>query len=156
MRGKFLWLSKGVAAVVLALLLVGAPASAGGKSFEGRWVFTITIPESPASNSKRTLTVTLDVSPRGDSLNGRLTVTDSDNNAVSGAWRQVGKALSVTYELPCPADGSTACGSLVMLGKLKGDFVKKGKVIVMWDTQNDSNPALYDTANGTFNGERLP
>jgi hypothetical protein len=26
---------------------------------------------------------------------------------------------------------------------------------VMWDTANDRNPALYDTSNGTFKGERL-
>ena len=117
---------------------------------------TITIPESPTSNSKRTITVTLEASPRGDSLNGRLTATDDNNRTVSGAWRQVGKQISITYELPCPDDGSAACGSLVMLGKVKGDAIRKGKVIVMWDTPNDSNPALYDTANGNFSGERLP
>ena len=44
-----------------------------------------------------------------------------------------------------------------MLGKIKGEgtLVKKGTVIVMWDTQSDSNPALYDTSNGTFNATRL-
>src|ERR1051326_7643950 len=136
-------------------LLVVAPAGAAANSFEGRWVFTITIPESPTSKNQQTLTVTLDVSPRGDSLNGRLTITDSGNLTVSGAWRQVGKRISVTYELPCPDDGSAPCASLVMLGKVKGDRVKKGQVIVMWDTPNDHNPALYDTSNGTFNGERL-
>jgi hypothetical protein len=156
MRSRIHLLAKGAAAVVLALLMAALPASAAGKNFEGRWVFTITIPESPTSNNKRTLTVTLDVNPRGDSLNGRLTVTDGDNVTVSGAWRQVGKRISVTYELPCADDGSTRCASLVMLGKIKGEFVKKGSVIVMWDTPNDNNPALYDTSNGTFNGERLP
>ena len=157
MSGKLHSLSKGVAAVVLVLVLAGAEASAAGKSFQGRWVFTITIPESPTSKVKRTLTVTFDVSPRGDSLNGRLTATDSDNRAVSGAWRQVGKRVSITYELPCPDDGSTPCASVVMLGKIKGEgtLVKKGTVIVMWDTQSDTNPALYDTANGTFNATRL-
>ena len=156
MRGGMYQLLKSAAALVLALLLAGAPVSAAGKNFEGRWVLTITIPESPTSNTRRTLTVTLDVSPRGDSLNGRLTATDENNRIVSGAWRQVGKQISITYELPCPDDGSAACGSLVMLGKVKGDAIRKGKVIVMWDTPNDSNPALYDTANGNFSGERLP
>jgi hypothetical protein len=28
-------------------------------------------------------------------------------------------------------------------------------VIVMWDTENQSNPALYDTSNGTFRGDRI-
>lgn len=155
MRGTMHKLLKSAAAVVVALLLAGAPASAAGK-LDGRWTLTITIPESPTSNAKRTLTVMLDVSPRGDSLNGRLSVTDDSNRTVSGAWRQVGKQVSITYELPCAADGSAACGSLVMLGKLKGDSIRKGRVIVMWDTPSDSNPALYDTANGSFNGERLP
>lgn len=156
MRGRIHRLLKGAAAIALLLSLAAMPASAAGKNFEGRWVFTITIPESPTGNGKRTVTVTLDVSPRGDSLNGRLTVTDDNNRMVSGAWRQVGKQISITYELPCPDDGSAACGSLVMLGKVKGDAIRKGKVIVMWDTPNDSNPALYDTANGNFSGERLP
>jgi hypothetical protein len=157
MRGNIHSLSKGVAAVVLSLLLAGIPANAGGKSFEGRWLLTITIPESPTSNNRRTLTVTLDVSPRGDSLNGRLTATDGDSRAVSGAWRQVGKRISITYELPCPDDGSAPCATLVMLGKIKGEgtIVKKGTVIVMWDTQSDTNPALYDTSNGSFNAQRL-
>ncbi|HJQ27603.1 MAG TPA: hypothetical protein VKA60_27195 [Blastocatellia bacterium] len=155
MRGTMHRLLKSAAAVVVALLLASAPASAAPK-LDGRWVLTITIPESPTSNARRTLTVTLDVSPRGDSLNGRLTATDDSNRTVSGAWRQVGKQVSITYEMPCPDDGSAACGSLVLLGKLKGDAIRKGRVIVMWDTPNNNNPALYDTANGTFNGERLP
>jgi predicted RecA/RadA family phage recombinase len=156
MRGRIHQLFRGAAAVMLLLLLLGINVQAGGKNFEGRWLLTITIPESPTSNSKRTITVTVEASPRGDSLNGRLTATDDNNRTVSGAWRQVGKQVSITYELPCADDGSTVCASLVMLGKVKGESVKKGKVIVMWDTQSDTNPALYDTANGSFNGERLP
>ena len=157
MRRRIRSLSKRLAAVTLLLLIAGFPASAGSKSFQGRWVFSITIPESPTSKTQRTLTVTLDVSPRGDSLNGRLTATDEANRTVSGAWRQVGKRVSITYELPCPDDGSEACGSLVMIGKIKGEgaLVKKGTVVVMWDTQSDTNPALYDTSNGKFNAVRL-
>lgn len=157
MQGQIHSLLKAAAAVVLLLLLAGVPAIAGGKSFEGRWVFTITIPVSPGSKVKQTLTVTFDADPRGDSLNGRLTAIDDSNRTVSGAWRQVGKRISITYELPCPDDGSVPCASVVMLGKIKGEgtLVKKGAVIVMWDTQSDSNPALYDTSNGTFNAVRV-
>ena len=149
-------LLKVVTAALITLSTTAMPAMAGGKAFDGQWVFTITIPTSSTDNTKRTFTVNLDVSPRGDSLNGRLTATDDQNRVVSGAWRQVGKRISVTYELPCPDDGSSACGSVVLLGKIKGDgaLVKKGTVIVMWDTPSDSNPALYDTSNGTFNGTR--
>jgi hypothetical protein len=150
-------LPKRLAALMLLLLMAGVPVSAGSKSFQGRWVATITIPESPTSKTQRTLTVTFDVSPRGESLNGRLTVTDEANRTVSGAWRQVGKRVSITYELPCADDGSESCGSLVILGKIKGEgaLVKKGTVVVMWDTQSDTNPALYDTSNGKFNAVRL-
>jgi hypothetical protein len=155
MRSRIHSLAKCLTAVAVALLLAGLPPAAAAKGFEGRWAFTITIPESPTSKVQRTFTVTLDVSPRGDSLNGRLTATDDSNRTVSGAWRQVGKRISITYELPCADDGSTPCASVVMLGKMKGDLLKKGTVVVLWDTPNDGNPALFDTSNGKFNGERL-
>lgn len=147
-----------VPVILLGLIgLFAAPLAAFGKGFEGRWVFTITIPESPTSSLKQTFTVTIDASPRGESLHGRATIMDADNRLVSGAWRVVGKKISVTYELPCPEDGSRPCASLVLLGKMKSSKtkIKKGTVIVMWDTQNDSNPALYDTSNGSFSGQRL-
>jgi hypothetical protein len=155
MRNRIQRLSKRIPTVALALLFVTLPATVAGKGFDGRWHFTITIPESPTSNVQRTINVTLDVSPRGDSLNGRLTATDDSGRAVSGAWRQVGKRISITYELPCPEDGSAPCASVVMVGKMKNDMMKKGTVIVMWDTPSDTNPALYDTSNGKFSGERL-
>ena len=155
MRRRFHSLSKYLTVVAVALLLTGLPPAAAAKGFDGRWVFTITMPEAPGSKVQRTFTVTLDVSPLGDSLNGRLTVTDDSNRTVSGAWRQVGKRISITYELPCADDGSTPCASVVLLGKMKGDLLKKGTVTVMWDTPNDDNPALYDTSNGKFSGERL-
>jgi hypothetical protein len=143
--------------MIMVPLLVAAPPAFAAKGFNGRWVFTITMPESPTGGAKRTFTVNLDVSPRGDSLHGRLTITDAEGQTVSGAWRQVGKNISVTYELPCPSTVGASCGSLILLGKMKSSntVIKKGKVIVMWDTQNDQNPALYDTSNGSFSAERL-
>jgi len=139
-------------------LFVATPAAFAGKGFEGRWTFTVTIPESPTSTAKQTFTITIDASPRAEaSLHGRLTITDANNRVVSGAWRQVGKNISVTYELPCADDSSMSCGTVVLLGKMKSgkSTIKKGNVIVMWDTQNDNNPALYDTSNGSFSGQRL-
>lgn len=139
-------------------LFVATPAAFAGKGFDGRWVFTITMPESPTSNVKQTFTITIDASPRADdSLHGRLTVTDADSRVVSGAWRQVSKKISVTYELPCADDGSRPCATLVLLGKMTSgkNAIKKGTVVVMWDTQSDSNPALYDTSNGSFSAQRL-
>lgn len=154
MRSRIRALSK-YKAIALALLLIALPAEVMGKGFDGRWSFTVTIPVSPTSNAQRTFTVTLDVSPRGESLNGRLTATDDLGRTVSGAWRQVGKRISIIYELPCADDGSEPCASVLMIGKMKNDLMKKGTVVVMWDTPSDTNPALYDTSNGKFNGERL-
>ena len=140
--------------VVVVLLMAGPPAAFAGNELRGQWTFTITIPDSPGSNITRTFTATLDVSPRGESLHGRLNITDEAARTVGGAWRQVGKNLSIAYELPCPGDGP--CASLILLGRVKGGgvLIKKGTVIVMWDTTNNRNPALYDTSNGSFRGTR--
>lgn len=142
-----------LAAVVILFSLV-SPALAA-KELRGRWVLRITIPEAPGSAVTRTFTVTLDVSPRGESLHGRANLTDESGRAVGGAWRQAGKQVSIAYELPCPGDGP--CASLILQGRVKngGTLIKKGSVIVMWDTINDNNPALYDTSLGTFRADRV-
>lgn len=139
----------------MLLLIAVSPNALAGNELAGQWTLTITIPDSPGSTSTRTFTVNLDVSPRGESLHGRLNITDEAGKTVGGAWRQVGKSLSIAYELPCPGDGP--CASLILLGKVKGGgvLIKKGKVIVMWDTASNKNPALFDTSNGTFRGTRI-
>jgi hypothetical protein len=153
MRQSLKSLSSVLAAAVLLLTLV-TPGLAGNE-LKGRWTLRITIPEGPNSTTNRTFFVTLDVSPRGESLHGRANVTDEAGKTVGAAWRQVGKELSIAYELPCAGDG--ACASLILQGRVKGGgiLIKKGTVIVMWDTKNDRNPSLYDTSNGTFRGERI-
>jgi hypothetical protein len=142
-----------VAAV--ALLLTTAPSVLAGNELKGRWSLRITIPEAPDSTTTRTFTVTLDVVPRGESLHGRANLTDEAGRTVGAAWRQVGKNISIAYELPCPGDGP--CASLILQGRVKGGgvLIKKGSVIVMWDTANNRNPALYDTSNGSFRGDRV-
>jgi hypothetical protein len=159
MSRRVISFSNGVPAIlIITMMLVAlAPSAYAGKGFNGLWVFTITIPQSPTDTTKRTFTVNFDVSPRKDSLHGQMTITDAEGKTVSGAWRQVGKKISVTYELPCSSEESGSCATLVLLGKMKSgnSSIKKGTVIVMWDTANESNPALYDTSNGTFTGERL-
>lgn len=147
---------RAIAAITAVLLLIAIAQNAlAGNELAGQWTLTITIPDSPGSTGTRTFVVNLDVSPRGESLHGRLNITDEAGKTVGGAWRQVGKSLSMAYELPCPGDGP--CASLILLGKVKGGgvLIKKGKVIVMWDTANNKNPALYDTSNGSFRGTRL-
>ena len=139
----------------VAMLFAAAPSALAGNELTGLWTLTITIPESPTSNTTRTFTVNLDVSPRGESLHGRANITDQAGKKVGGAWRQVGKSVSIAYELPCPGDGP--CASLILQGRVKGGgvLIKRGSVIVMWDTANNKNPALFDTSNGSFRGDRL-
>ena len=145
-----------VAVVLVALVgaLVISPSALAGKKLDGRWQLTVTIPELATSDKSRVFPVTIEVSPRGSSLQGRLTITDEGGRTVGGVWRQTGKKISIAYELPCSAGAQ--CASLVLLGKVKdGVKIKGGTVIVMWDTPNDRNHALYDTSNGSFSGERL-
>ena len=142
-------------ALIVAALLSVSPTVNAAKQLQGQWTLTITIPDAPSSATTRTLTFNVDVSPRGESLHGRLNLTDAAGRTVGGAWRQVGKRVSIAYELPCPGD--LPCASLILLGKVKGGgfVIKNGTVIVMWDAPNDRNPALYDTSNGSFRGDRL-
>ena len=141
--------------VALLILLSILPSAIASNELTGRWSLTITIPDSPGSTTTKDFIVNLDVSPRGDSLHGRLNITDEAGKTVGGAWRQVGKNVSIAYELPCPGDGP--CASLILLGRVKGGgtLIKRGTVIVMWDTANDKNPALFDTSNGSFRGARI-
>ena len=136
-------------------MCIAAPSVLAGNELKGRWALRITIPDAPNSTTTRTFTVTVDVAPRGESLHGRASVTDESGRTVSAAWRQVGKNVSIAYELPCPGD--VPCASLILQGRVKGGgvLIKKGSVIVMWDTANDRNPALYDTSNGTFRGDHM-
>lgn len=138
-----------------AILLAVTPSVNAAKELQGQWSLRITIPDAPRSSTTRTFTVNMSVSPRDGSLHGRLNITDAAGRAVAGAWRQTGKRVSIAYELPCPGDGP--CASLILLGKVKaeGFVIKNGTVIVVWDTPNDRNPALYDTSNGSFRGDRL-
>ena len=144
--------------LTLMVMLVITPSAFAGKKFDGRWVLTITIPESPTSSTKRTFIINLEASPRGESLHGRMTITDAEGRSVSGTWRQSSKQVSFSYELPCSDTGTAPCATLVLQGNMKSSNTqfKKGNVIVMWDTSNASNPALFDTSNGSFSGARLP
>lgn len=137
------------------LVLAGTPSIFAGNELAGQWTLRITIPVSPGTAAIRAFTVTVDVMPRGESLHGRMNITDEAGRKVGAAWRQVGKSVSIAYELPCPGDGP--CASLIMLGRVKGGgvLIKRGSVIVMWDTPNPNDPALFDTSTGSFRGDRV-
>ena len=141
--------------IAIAIGFLLEPSVLAAAKLEGQWTLAITIPEAPNSATTRTLTLNMNVSPRDGSLHGRVTMTDEAGRTVSGAWRQVGKSVSIAFELPCPGD--VPCASVILLGKVKGGgfVIKKGTVIVMWDTANKKNPALFDTSNGSFRGDRL-
>jgi len=139
----------------VALLFVATPPALAGNQLAGRWTLSITIPSAPNSETTRVLNVTMDVSPRGESLHGRANLTDEAGRVVGATWRQIGKYVSIAFELPCPGDAQ--CASVILQGRVKGGgvLIKKGSVIVMWDSTNNHNPALFDTSNGTFRGDRI-
>jgi hypothetical protein len=141
--------------IAACLLFFASPVFGAGKAFDGKWRLTITLPVAPNSAETRTFTVDVDASPRGDSLHGRMMISDAENHTVGGVWRQVGKRVSITYELPCTS--AAPCASVVMIGKIKVENtrIKGGSVVVMWDTPNPSNHAQYDTSVGFFTATRL-
>ena len=140
---------------VIVLVLSVATTAFSGNELAGTWTLTITFPDGPGSNTTRTQTVTLEVFPRGDSLHGRANLTDEEGKKYGATWRQVRKSVSIAFELPC--SGDSQCASLILQGRVKGGgiIIKKGSVIVVWDTPNNRNPALFDTSNGTFRGNRI-
>jgi hypothetical protein len=143
------------ALTVIVVTFAAAATAFSGNELAGRWTLSIAFPDGPGSSTTRTQTVLLEVFPRGDSLHGRANITDEAGRKVGATWRQVGKRVSIAYELPCPGD--TPCASLILQARVKGGGVvmKKGSVIVVWDTPNNRNPALFDTSNGTFRGDRI-
>jgi hypothetical protein len=143
------------ALAVVVVVFAAASTAFSGNELAGRWTLTITFPDGAGSTTTRTQTVTLEVFPRGDSLHGRANLTDEAGKRYGATWRQVGKRVSIAYELPC--SGDTQCASLILQGRVKGGgiVIKKGSVIVVWDTPNNRNPALFDTSNGTFRGDRI-
>jgi hypothetical protein len=150
------------AAVSITLVLgvcmfVAVPPAQCQDPLVGAWTATITIPSGPGSKDMVTSTATFVVSPRGSSLVGRMTITDDQNRVVAGVWRNVGKMISITYEMPCDTTSSTPCGTLVLLGKVKtaAGQIKGTTAFVMWDTPDNNNPALYDTSNGSFSAQAV-
>jgi hypothetical protein len=144
-----------MALIALICLIAVSPASSAGKKFDGRWTMSVTIPVSSGDSTKRTLILNMDASPRVNSLHGRVTITDEQNRTFGGVWRQTNKKVSITFEMPC--EEGVECATVVMIGKMKSSNTKfkKGKVIAMWDSEGEGNPALFDTSNGSFSGERV-
>lgn len=156
MRSRLL-LRKLLPLSLIAVLLTAAitvSEAFQSKNFDGEWTLTINRPATPGSNQREAFIVNALASPRSGSLHGRVTLTDSENRSFPGVWRQTNKKVSITFELPC--DEGEACGTVVLIGKIKNKtLIKKGDVIVLWDTPNNDNPALFDTSTGKFSGARI-
>jgi len=144
-------------ALLACLVWLAPDAFSKDPPLVGKWQVSVTLPASPGSSQKNSFTVNLDVSPMdAGSLNGRLTVTDQQNNMVAGVWREVGKMISITYEPPCSPSQGVPCATLILLGRVKGGgTVVKGQLVVEWDSPDSRNPALYDTDNGKFSGQLI-
>jgi hypothetical protein len=151
-------LAVSIAAALGICLFVAVPRAKCQNPLVGNWTATITIPSGPGSTDMVSSTVTFNVSPRGNSLVGRMTITDDQGQVVAGVWRNVGKQISITYEMPCDPTSTTPCGTLVLRGKVKTAVgqIKGTTAFVMWDKPNGQNPALYSTSNGSFSAAAAP
>ena len=148
---RFAQLFRFCSAIVVVALLIAPPVySADG--LVGAWTVTITIPSAPGSQQTVTSTVTFNVTARGKALVGRMTITDDQNRTVAGVWREVGKSISITYEPFCDPSSPGPCATILLIGKVKAaaGVIKGSKAIVIWDTPNSRNPALFSTSEGTF------
>jgi hypothetical protein len=144
------------AALAVAFFIV--PPAFAGDALVGTWTATITLPESPTSSQTVTQTVTFNVTAKGKSLVGRMTITDDQNREVAGVWREVGKTVYITYEPVCDTTTGNPCGTIILIGKVKpaAGIIVGQKAIIQWDTPNSKNASLYDTSNGSFSAQAIP
>lgn len=71
---------------------------------------------------------------------------------VPGAWRMTGSDFSATFEFTCPT--GVICGTVTMRGTLESETRFRGRVVVIWDEEDETTETGYDTVNGTFTGEK--
>jgi hypothetical protein len=150
-KSRLLGLAGAVAVVTCSIV----PSAFAGDALVGSWTATITLPQSPGSPQTTTQTVTFNVTARGKSLVGRMTITDGQGREVAGVWREVGKVAYITYEPVCDTTSGNPCGTIILIGKIKpsAGIIVGQKAIIQWDVQNSQNPSLYDTSNGSFSAQ---
>jgi hypothetical protein len=108
-----------------------------------------------------------EVSPKGNRFDQphRHRFTFSDDNGqritlarevfdlrVPGAWRASGHEFSATFEFVC--EPGLTCGSIIMRGRLEDDHNMNGRIIIIYDSADNSTPTGKDTVAGTFRGEK--
>lgn len=147
----------GLVIAATAVIGLSVPPAFAGDALVGSWTATITLPQSPNSTQTTTETVTFNVTARGTSLVGRMTITDAQNREVAGVWREVGKTIYITYEPICDTTSGNPCGTIILIGKVKpsAGIILGQKAIIQWDVQNSANPSLYDTGNGSFSAQAI-
>ncbi len=142
--------------VVLALGIALPSVVAKLKLHKGEWVITLRAPDSSSGNHFGVRTAKIRATqintPKSSEEIREFKGTMDAETPIYGVWRQEGRRFSLTFELPCEAD--TACGTIILRGKLRSKTQMDGTVILMWDTPDRSNVARYETVNGTFEGIR--
>lgn len=155
-------------AFLAAAILVGASSLTIASSL------TVARAQDPLPDAKTELVgtwainfVAPEVSPKGNRFDQphRHRFTFSDDNGqritlarevfdlrVPGAWRASGHEFSATFEFIC--EPGLTCGSIIMRGRLEDERHMNGRIIIIYDSLDNSTPTGRDTVAGTFRGEK--
>lgn len=141
---------------LLSLIALVAPVASPKPKIRGDWIVAITAPDSPTGNQfgTRTFKLTIGKYP-SESTSGPfklLSATSGNGVMVQGVWREFGRTYSLTFELAC--EEGEACGSVILRGRMRSETEMSGFAVVVWDSQDRSNPTGFETVNGTFQGVR--
>lgn len=141
-----------VGASALGVARAQDPAPDAARDLPGTWAINFIAPE---------------ISPKGNRFDQphrhRFTFSDTDGQRITvarevfelrvpGAWRPAGTDFSATFEFVC--DPGVTCGSIIMRGRLEDEHHMRGRIIIIYDTPDNSTPTKRDTVAGTFTGEK--
>jgi hypothetical protein len=140
----------------LSLIALVAPVASSKDKIRGEWTVIITAPDSATGNhfGARTFKLSIGKYP-SESFSGPfklLSATSATGVMAQGVWRNFGRTYSLTFELAC--EEGEACGSVTLRGRMRSETEMNGVAVVVWDTQDRSNPTGFETVNGTFQGVR--
>jgi hypothetical protein len=121
------------------------------EALHGVWAINFIVPVSPKGNDF------------GQPHRHKFDFHDEDNRQtvvareiqnirIPGVWRASGDSFSAAFEFTC-GQGVT-CGTVMMRGQLDSDKKLSGRVIVIWDEEDNTTQTGLDTVTGTFTGEK--
>jgi hypothetical protein len=120
-------------------------------ALQGVWAINFIVPVSPKGNDFG--------QPHRHKFDfhdeaGQRTVIarEIQNIRIPGVWRPSGDSFSASFEFTC-GEGVT-CGTVMMRGQIDSDKRLSGRVIVIWESIDQTTPTGYDTVTGTFTGEK--